>query len=177
MLIHYYRRPGLTVESVQSLMRKVARSSASEVRDIQTEYCYNILATEDLKKPDRLLLAWLLGETYSPQGLSGTSLLETDGTTLEVGPRMNFTTAWSTNATAICQACGLHQIVRIERSRRFLVRPGLGDPQRQAFLELIHDRMTECPYPEPLASFESGITPEPVAEIPLIQEGRQALEK
>ena len=34
---------------------------------------------------------------------------------------MNFTTAWSTNAVSICQACGLRKITRIERSRRYLL--------------------------------------------------------
>jgi phosphoribosylformylglycinamidine synthase len=37
--------------------------------------------------------------------------------------------------------------------------------------------MTECVYPEQLRTFETGITPEPVISIPLIEEGRAALEK
>jgi phosphoribosylformylglycinamidine synthase len=37
--------------------------------------------------------------------------------------------------------------------------------------------MTECPYPEPLKTFETGVEPEPVYDIPLIEEGRSALEK
>ena len=41
------------------------------------------------------------------------------GEIFEVGPRMSFSTAWSTNAVAVCHACGLGAIRRIERSRRF----------------------------------------------------------
>ena len=37
--------------------------------------------------------------------------------------------------------------------------------------------MTECPYPAPLTTFETGIKPEPIRIIPLIEEGRAALEK
>ncbi len=36
--------------------------------------------------------------------------------------------------------------------------------------------MTECPYPEPLSTFETGIKPEPVRVIPLLEKGRAALE-
>jgi len=38
-----------------------------------------------------------------------------------------------------------------------------------------HDRMTECIYPAPLASFETGIVPEAVYEIPLKEHGPDAL--
>jgi phosphoribosylformylglycinamidine synthase len=37
--------------------------------------------------------------------------------------------------------------------------------------------MTECRYPEPLTTFETGVAPEPVREIPVLEEGRAALEK
>jgi phosphoribosylformylglycinamidine synthase len=38
--------------------------------------------------------------------LSDSSLI-THQCIIEVGPRMNFTTAWSTNAVSVCHACGL----------------------------------------------------------------------
>ena len=37
--------------------------------------------------------------------------------------------------------------------------------------------MTETRYPEPLPSFETGMVPEPVFTIPVLEEGRAALEK
>jgi phosphoribosylformylglycinamidine synthase len=103
---------------------------------------------------------------------------------------MNFTTAWSTNAVSVCQACGLTKITRIERSRRYRltfenrVQGGETgsleslDPRiLESFIELIHDRMTECVYPEKLTAFETGITPEPVYIVPLKEEGKDALKK
>ena len=37
--------------------------------------------------------------------------------------------------------------------------------------------MTECAYPAPLTTFETGMKPEPVSIIPLLEQGRPALEK
>ena len=41
---------------------------------------------------------------------------------VEVGPRMTFASAWSTNAVSICGAAGVAGVTRLERSRRFLLR-------------------------------------------------------
>ncbi|MBI5203823.1 MAG: phosphoribosylformylglycinamidine synthase, partial [Nitrospirae bacterium] len=106
---------------------------------------------------------------------------------------MNFTTAWSTNAVSVCHACGLKKIARIERSRRYKLisrqagklasegktseLPGLQTSELSAFLALVHDRMTECPYPETLRTFETGISPESFYVVPLIEEGPSALKK
>ena len=125
------------------------------------------------------VLTWLLRETFHPEGFGLESFLSDSGSVLEVGPRMNFTTAWSTNAVGICHACGLEKIQRIERSRRFL--PERSDPlseeETRAFLSLVHDRMTETRYSEPLSSFETGMVPDPVFTIPVMEEGRRALEE
>ena len=40
------------------------------------------------------------------------------GTIVEVGPRLNFSTAWSANAVSICESCGVSKVNRIEQSRR-----------------------------------------------------------
>ncbi len=41
---------------------------------------------------------------------------------MQVGPRMSFQSAWSTNAVSICRSCGLEAVTRLEVSRRFLLR-------------------------------------------------------
>ena len=41
---------------------------------------------------------------------------------VQVGPRLSFQSAWSTNAVSICRSCGLDAIPRLEVSRRFLLR-------------------------------------------------------
>jgi hypothetical protein len=42
---------------------------------------------------------------------------------------------------------------------------------------MLHDRMTEEMYAHPITSFESGAVPHPVETIPIMTEGRAALEK
>ena len=218
-LLHLYRTPALSEAKKNELLSFVKQKISSETEDIQTEYCFNIETTEPLSQVETGILRWLLSETFEPENFSNESFLtqntappthpspsrgegkgggESIGSIfLEVGPRMNFTTAWSTNAVAVCHACGLNKITRIERSRRYklvfsqksedkklrrwedekskLLK--LSTSQLQQFIELIHDRMTECPYPEPLNTFETGIKPEPVYEIPLREKGKSALEK
>ncbi|MGW8283656.1 MAG: AIR synthase-related protein, partial [Gemmatimonadota bacterium] len=143
-------------------------------------------ADGELSEGELRVLTWLLAETFEPQGFASGSFLavqaldpESAATEIiEVGPRMTFTTAWSTNAVSVLRACGLESIGRIERSRRYLVgldRP-LTDLERTAFLSLVHDRMTECPYPEPLRTFETGISPQPVRTIPVLEGGREVLQ-
>lgn len=53
----------------------------------------------------------------------------------------------------------------------------MSEAEIEAFLSLVHDRMTETRYPAPLESFETGMVPEKVFEIPVMEEGRSALEK
>lgn len=175
-LLHLYRTPYLSRTQTDTLLHQVRRTICQRVARIETEACFNVELCGTLTAEERKRLAWLLGETFEPEKLAETPFLGGEGTLIEVGPRLNFSTAWSTNAVSVCHACGLTGITRIERSRRYLVRPGLTRDRKDAFLDTIHDRMTECEYASPLSSFETGAEPEPVSEVPLIQEGRAALE-
>ena len=91
---------------------------------------------------------------------------------IEVGPRLNFATAWSSNLVSICRAVGLDCIRRVERSRRYLIPEG---EEMQTYIDTRHDRMTECVYPAPLTTFETGILPEPVYEVDLMSKGPDGL--
>ncbi|MFH1764571.1 MAG: phosphoribosylformylglycinamidine synthase, partial [Gemmatimonadota bacterium] len=161
-LLHLFRTPGLSPAQTRRLLTRASGLLAPTVTGIRSEACYNIQATGTLGPRETETLTWLLSETFHPEGFSQESILSQDGPVLEVGPRMNFTTAWSTNAVGICHACGLGKIRRIERSRRFiLVRDQpLDEEEIRTFLSLVHDRMTELQYPEPLTSFETGMAPE-----------------
>ena len=173
-LKHFFR----TSPSQQHTLLHLSQQHVSaHIRNIEIEYCFNVQTDSPLSADQQNRLTYLLSETFEADRFAEQSFLTGHGTILEVGPRMNFSTAWSTNATAICHACGLTQISRIERSRRYLIEPSLSLDQQNIFLSLVHDRMTECLYPHPLTSFDSDAKPEPVSEIPLIEEGRRALEK
>ncbi len=137
------------------------------------ENCFYIELSSPPEDGERSILQWLLAETFEPEKFGCRSAFETgSGEVVEVGPRLNFETAFSTNAVAICRSCGLHSVTRIEKSKRWLL-PG-GTDMRQ-YIASHHDRMTECPYPSPLESFETGIVPEPVQTVPLLENGVDAL--
>ncbi|MGB5999051.1 MAG: phosphoribosylformylglycinamidine synthase, partial [Thermoanaerobaculia bacterium] len=178
-LLHLYRAPGLSATRRVALLEKAKDQISTDIRGLETEHCLNIDTSSELTPAERDALGWLLRETFEPDRFGATSFLGTNGEVLEVGPRMNFSTAWSTNAVSICRACGLDKISRIERSRRYLLETStpLTDEQKAVFLATVHDRMTECPYPEPLTSFDPGIEPEKTIEIPVLEEGRAALER
>ena len=180
-LIHFYRVPGVSTAARDGLLKRARERVSAAIDAIETELCFNVEANGELTPEEVGVLTWLLSETFDPERFRATSFLEpSDNDALvEVGPRLNFSTAWSTNAVSICRACELDKISRIEHSRRYLLRASspLADEQLAAFRALVHDRMTECSYPEPLDSFAIGIEPEPVVEVPVMEEGRAALER
>ncbi len=139
--------------------------------DDSLEYCFYIETNRELDQDELTALNWLLSETFQPHMFSRDSMLE-NGDIVELGPRMNFETAYSTNAAAICNSCGITKITRLERSRRYKV-PGGG--ARQQFIEDNHDRMTECLYEKPLSTFSTGIKPEKMFTVPLMEKGMDAL--
>ncbi|OGQ96378.1 MAG: phosphoribosylformylglycinamidine synthase [Deltaproteobacteria bacterium RIFOXYD12_FULL_57_12] len=135
------------------------------------EYCFNIESVEPLRDREVVLLQQLLADGFIPATV-GTVSYFAGRQVVEVGPRLNFATAWSSNMVSICQATGLANVTRVERSRRYVL-DAQTDPV--AFAAARHDRMTECIYPAPLKSFETGIVPEAVYDVPLMENGPAAL--
>jgi phosphoribosylformylglycinamidine synthase len=190
-LLHFYRTPGLSEAARAGLLDRARARISSGIADIRSEHCFNVETDGALTDSDLRILTWLLSETFEPEGFGERSFLaagaDEDGLRrgaagrllVEVGPRMSFTTAWSTNAVSVCRACGLDRVRRIERSRRYLLQTdgSLGEEQVTRFLSEVHDRMTECPYPAPLDTFEHGVQPEPVGTIPVMEKGRLAIER
>jgi phosphoribosylformylglycinamidine synthase len=131
---------------------------------VETESCFNVETTEALTSREIETLEWLLAETFEPDLFAGVPFL---GDAVEIGPRLNFATAYSTNAVEICRGCGLTKVTRLERSRRVLNR---GKP-------VPHDRMTEMAYSAPLESFELEGVPESVYYVPVLEEGEEALRR
>jgi len=179
-LIRRFRVYDLPTATHDNLLRSAREIFDADVSDMETEHCFYIQATRKLRPEEQQVLDWLLAETFEPESYGPTSFLDdTVGTILEVGPRMTFTTAWSTNAVSICHACGIEAVVRIERSRRCLLntRAPMAADAARAFLSCIHDRMTECEYPDPLTAFGAGVEPTPVSTVPVMAQGRTALER
>lgn len=186
-IAHYYRK----TEPYHSLLPSVKEElkdlgleqESAKIEAIETESCFNVLATKQLTAGDQEKLEWLLAETFDRDALSlENSSLKADEKSwvVEFGPRLTFTSAFSSNATSICQACAL-PISRLELSRRyrFVVKSSsssLSDKAVAIIKSMLHDRMTEEEYKEPLSTFDTGASPKPVRTIPIMSEGRAALE-
>ena len=157
-MIHIFKT-GTEDESVTTLLTNALEKTGYDVLGVEQEFCFNIEleAGHTLTDEDEKRLLWLLAETFEPEKTSRTSFLVSSDAKfeyiVETGPRLTFCTAWSSNAVSICSACGLSMINRMERSRRYAIKTtGAVSPAHlRAAADAIHDRMTECVYPEPLS--------------------------
>ena len=150
---------------------------------LTTEFCFNVEIRGTLTSEQEKRLYWLLTETYEPEKMGTKTFLKSsnqNSTLIELGPRLNFATAFSTNAVSILRSCGIDNVTRLERSRRFLIESASGplsQKQRDACASHLHDRMTECVYTQRLDSFDSGIVPAKVKTVPVMKEGKVALKR
>jgi phosphoribosylformylglycinamidine synthase len=137
------------------------------------EYCFNIESSSPLTVEELTQLRLLLAEGFIVESIATTTHFP-DMRVVELGPRLNFATAWSSNMVSICRSIGLAKISRIERSRRY---PLENDADLQTFVAAHHDRMTECAYPKALSTFETGVMPEAVYEVDLLAKGPDGLQE
>lgn len=194
-IIKYYRSPGLSPGSHQVCFSKL-RDVSARVSSLSTETCFNVelKAGSQLLDVDEEKLLWILACPFEEKNISTSSFLEkhfTDDSKtkflrFEIGPRLNFSTAWSTNAVSICKSVGLIQVQRIEQSQRYLIElsehessssDGLGIDLTDSFASVLHDKMTQCVYMQPLESFLIEVEQEDWFEVDVLSEGRSALEK
>ena len=187
-VVHYFRRNepshSLLPSAHEELKARGLEADSDKLVSVETEICFNIGLSKELTSEDRERLEWLLAETFEPEKLKlENSTLqksdEKDAWLVEFGPRLSFTSAFSSNACSICDACGI-PVHRLEASRRYRFVLGGSSLSTEAILilrEMLHDRMTEEEYTKPLGSFENGAQPEPVTSVPIMAEGRPALEK
>ncbi|XP_065870087.1 probable phosphoribosylformylglycinamidine synthase, chloroplastic/mitochondrial [Euphorbia lathyris] len=184
-IVHFYRVPLMQENATLELLKSIQTKISNEIVGLQSEQCFNIGLLSKLPNEKLVVLRWLLQETYEPENLGTESFLEKkrkeglETVIVEVGPRLSFTTAWSANAVSICSACGLTEVTRMERSRRYLLysKGALQEDQINQFAAMVHDRMTECVYIHKLTSFKTSIVSEEVRYIPVMERGRKALEE
>lgn len=143
----------------------------------EIEVCYNIGHDRPIEGDHARSLGWILRETFEAWNLRSLSNFQgfSDLRILEIGPRLNFETAWSSTAVAICAACGMPEVKRLEASLRYLFDHPLSSAQREGLASVLADRMTEMVYESPLTSFDHHIHPAPVRYVRLLEEGIDAL--
>ncbi|XP_023928449.2 probable phosphoribosylformylglycinamidine synthase, chloroplastic/mitochondrial [Quercus suber] len=120
-VIHFFRIPLLQEGATAELLKSVQTKVSNQIVGLKTEQCFNIGLDSRLSSEKLAVLKWLLQETYEPENLGKESFLEKkkqeglNSVIVEVGPRLSFTTAWSSNAVSICRACGLTEVTRMEQ--------------------------------------------------------------
>jgi phosphoribosylformylglycinamidine synthase len=99
---------------------------------------------------------------------------------LVVLPRFGTISPWSSKATDIVRQCGLSAVRRVERGIVYRLEGfgRLSAVQRTAVAALLHDRMTEAVVCDPGegARLFAHFPPKPLETVPLLREGRAALE-
>lgn len=159
------------------------------ITSIQIEKCFYVETSEPISSNSEanVILKWLLKhpqEDYSE--LRETSAFVLNDTqhclSLEIGPRFNFSTPFSTNCINICHNVGLKQIKRLEASNRYLIRFDGSCPKSEELFEAMGDRMTECIYTEeniPTNSFDEQLLKSEKSWyiVPIMEQGRAALEE
>jgi len=170
--LRLYRRNVASDAEKAAVLAAVAAKCGEEVPParVDVEHCFNLLrsgaTTTDVEKASKVL-RFLLSETFAADDLGAGSFLSENAFSagadslsdspkkssgvVEFGPRATFASAWSSTCVAICEACGVGGLARVERSRRYAFSPRLA---KSAF-DGAHDRMTECEYVEGEASFFS----------------------
>ncbi len=133
----------------------------------ELELGFYIKAIKSLTEADLKKLRWLIGETFEPGNVRDTPFL-TSADVTEIGPRLSIETPFSSNAVAICQAMGLKQIKRIEKTYRYATNATDQD-------EPVFDRMTQQQYPDGITTFATGVKPKPVRSINLLKRGKAVL--
>jgi phosphoribosylformylglycinamidine synthase len=188
LFVHIYRTPGVDPTFIANKLAQKNSTLVEKITAFGTEYCYNVELEKPLSPEEKEKMLWILSETFEPQNtreerswlIPDLSSFKKDTDFLvEVGPRMAFTTAWSSNCLGMFLACNITNVKRIERSRRFMIRSqeNLTEREKQSFISLIHDRMTEEIYTSPLQSFDNGMgKPELVRIVPILENGKDALE-
>lgn len=188
-IIHYYRKTdpshSLLPSCKEQLKSLGLEEDAEKIIGVETESCFNVQLTTELSDSQTEKLEWLLAETFEKENLHlEKSSFDVNAAStpsiwqVEFGPRMTFTSAFSSNASSICKGCDL-PIPRLELSRRyrFGLSATLSAASVAALKAMLHDRMTEEEYKQTLTTFDNGASPVPVRKIPIMAEGRAALEK
>ncbi|XP_033223170.1 phosphoribosylformylglycinamidine synthase-like [Belonocnema kinseyi] len=181
MILKFYKSPGLKCGQLAKKINSVSRV-ADVVADLESEICYYIEAETAFDKNEVEIIKWILTSPFERDELKDKSLFENEDSKktvlIEIGPRLNFSTPFSSNAVSICKSVHLDKVKRIEVSTRYLVRlkSVVDNTTENEIVNALHDRMTECRYLSPIETFDHGFRPEEWFEVDVMTKGRKALE-
>lgn len=159
----------------ERLLKKI-RVFAPGVETLNTRFIHFIHANEALTDQETASLKAIL--TYGEE-----ALIVPNTERFLVVPRLGTISPWASKATDIVRNCGLTKVLRVERGTcyEFVLRSGasLSEEQRAEIRSVIHDRMTESVVDaevDPEVIFGEAVG-QPMQTVPLMAEGKAALEK
>jgi phosphoribosylformylglycinamidine synthase len=96
-----------------------------------------------------------------------------------VGPRLGTVSPWCSKATEIAHRCGLVGVVRIERALCYTLEFQVAGSIAPSVWKALHDPMTQTLFPTEAAleGLFQGAAPRRLLRLPLMREGRAALER
>jgi phosphoribosylformylglycinamidine synthase len=145
------------------------------VTALASTFLHLVNTSAPLSNAQHEILSHLL--TYGPRRNASTS--GNEGLTLIVTPRPGTISPWSSKATDIAHICGLGNILRIERATEFQLTLANPSPEQLETIKArIHDRMTQSVFEDAstLDVLFSQQSPRPLATVPVLENGRAALE-
>lgn len=177
-------------------LRKLNRSLVN----LRHEDCYYVASTKPITQEERKQIQWLIEpnadddfvlvsdeESYLRSKKTKPGSTDCFSCLIEIGPRLNFCSPFSTNAVSILRtSCPTTSVYRLEKSTLYELTFDSNPPeQTDELAELLHDRMVETIYEKPVTSFNPGAPrakiaagePElqPSAEVDIIGRGDVAL--
>ncbi|CAL1270868.1 unnamed protein product [Larinioides sclopetarius] len=183
-MLRFFKTPALSDYKLCERQRNLNQNLSTldaKVEKIVSEFCYYIQTDRELNDDEIKKLKWFL---QANGALSATSYfaevtdVEPTKFTIEIGPRLNFSTPFSTNAVSMCNSVNL-PVSRIEKATRYFLELSteVNEAIKNKIASSLHDRMTECIYNKPLESFSVDVKPVPWEEVDILGKGRAALEE
>ena len=169
MLLVFLGEPALSDFRRLPLLDR-CRQQWAELDDIAADYVLMAHVHRPLEDAERELLQRILG--------AGPEAPARQPNQLFVCPRPGTISPWSSKATDILRNCGFDAVQRVERGIAYTFRSSTPPTPEQLIhvAPLLHDRMTEAPASD-LALLFAQIAPQPLVRIPVLAEGRGALER
>jgi phosphoribosylformylglycinamidine synthase len=172
-------RPALSAFRLAKLLQGLAAVRPDHrIAGITATFRHFVEIAQPLDAAERATLERLL--TYGPEASSAAVAPDTS---LLVVPRPGTLSPWSSKATDIARNCGLASVIRVERGVVYDIATSDGAActaeDRGLLLPLVHDRMIEAVFADfaEAAKLFAHFPPRPLALIPLLAQGRAALER
>ncbi len=179
--------PGADALSPFRQQRLLASLAAQgiDLESIEAQYLHFIWSEAELGSTNQEVMASLLtyGQPFQSKINPGKSWFgkgKAEDHSAIVIPRFGTVSPWASKATDIARQCGL-DVLRLERGVQFSwkSKKTLTPEQKQLVLAAVHDRMTEAVIDSTDAAnaLYQSLEDKPLARIPVMTEGRAALDK